>query len=183
MSEEGTERRDASTERRDASIEVVPPVAWRLIDQPRSVRMSTSIQLVFDTADPDGQAHFWAEALGYRVQPPPDGFASWESFLRERGVPEERWNEASAITDPDGRGPRIYFQRVPEGKVAKNRLHLDLKVSGRSDVTIEDRRRLVDAEVVRLKALSASDQRGSMERDGEYWFRMNDPEGNEFCVQ
>ena len=145
--------------------------------------MTTSIQLVFDTADPDQQARFWAAALGYQLQPPPDGFDSWESFLRAEGVPENRWNDASAVTDPEGKRPRIFFQRVPEGKVAKNRMHLDLSVSGGRGVPIEERRKLVDTEVARLKALGATDARGAMERDGEYWVRMNDPEGNEFCIQ
>jgi hypothetical protein len=145
--------------------------------------MAASIQLVFDTADPDRQAHFWAEALGYQLQPPPDGFDSWEAFLRSAGIAEERWNEASAITDPAGKGPRIFFQRVPEGKTAKNRLHLDINASGGHGVALEDRKPRVDAEVKRLKALGASDERGAIEKDGEYWVRMNDPEGNEFCVQ
>ena len=102
--------------------------------------MSTPIQLVFDTADPDGEARFWADALGYRLQPPPDGFDSWASFLREQGILEDRWNDASAIVDPDGKGPRIYFQRVPEGKNAKNRMHMDLNVSGGGGVPLDDRR-------------------------------------------
>jgi hypothetical protein len=145
--------------------------------------MATSIQLVFDTADPDRQAHFWAEALGYQLQPPPDGFDGWESFLRSEGIPEERWNEASAITDPDGKGPRIFFQKVPEGKTAKNRLHLDINASGGRGVPMEQRKPRVDAEVKRLRSLGATDERGAIEKDGEYWVRMNDPEGNEFCVQ
>ena len=145
--------------------------------------MSTSIQLVFDTADPDREARFWAGALGYQIQPPPVGFDSWVAFLRAQGIPEDRWNDASAIVDPDGKGPRIYFQRVPEGKVAKNRMHLDLNVSGARGTPLEDRKLRVDAEVARLKALGATDERGAMEKDGEYWARMNDPEGNEFCVQ
>ena len=145
--------------------------------------MSMSIQLVFDTAEPAHLARFWAEALGYRLQPPPDGFDTWESFLREQGVPEERWADASAIVDREGKGPRIYFQRVPEGKTAKNRMHMDLNVSGGDGLPIDEQKRRVDAEVARLKALGATDERGAMERDGEYWVRMNDPEGNEFCVQ
>jgi hypothetical protein len=145
--------------------------------------MATSIQLVFDTADPDRQARFWAEALGYEIQSPPDGFDSWDAFLAAQGIPEERWNDASAIVDPDGRAPRIYFQRVPEGKVAKNRMHMDLNVGGGASVALEERRQRVDTEVARLKALGATDERGAIERDGEYWVRMNDPEGNEFCVQ
>jgi len=145
--------------------------------------MATSIQIVFDTADPDRQARFWAEALGYQLQPPPPGFDSWTAFLRDQGVPEERWDDASAIVDPEGRGPRIYFQRVPEGKTAKNRMHLDLNVSGDPGTTLEERKRRIGAEVARLRALGASDVRGPMEHEGEYWVRMNDPEGNEFCVQ
>ena len=144
--------------------------------------MSTSVQIVFDTADPDREARFWAEALGYQIQPPPEGFDSWEAFLRAQGIAEERWNEASAITDPDGNGPRIFFQRVPEGKTAKNRMHLDLNASGGRGVPLEERKRQVDAAVVRLRAAGATDQRGAIEKDGEYWVRMNDPEGNEFCV-
>jgi hypothetical protein len=145
--------------------------------------MSISIQLVFDAAEPAQLARFWAEALGYRLQPPPDGFDTWESFLREQGVPEERSDDASAIVDREGKGPRIYFQRVPEGKTAKNRMHMDLNVSGGDGLPVDEHKRRVDAEVVRLKALGATDERGAMDRDGEYWVRMNDPEGNEFCVQ
>ncbi len=145
--------------------------------------MSTGIQIVFDSHDPERQARFWAEALGYVIQPPPEGFATWEDALRAWGVPETSWNDASAIVDPDGAGPRIYFQKVPEAKTAKNRMHMDLNVGGGRETTVEERRRRVDAEVERLKGLGASDARGPMEKEGEYWVRMNDPEGNEFCVQ
>jgi hypothetical protein len=145
--------------------------------------VATPIQLVFDTADPDREARFWAEALGYQIQPPPEGYDSWDQFLEALGVPEEKRDDASAIVDPDGAGPRIFFQRVPEPKVAKNRMHMDLNVGGGSKVELAERRQRVDAEVARLKALGASDERGAMERNGEYWVRMNDPEGNEFCVQ
>lgn len=145
--------------------------------------MTASIQLVFDTADPDAQARFWAAALGYIVQPPPEGFASWDEALRAWGVPEEAWNDASAIVDPEGLRPRIFFQRVPEAKSAKNRMHLDINASGGPAVELEERKARVDAEVSRLRALGATDARGAIEKDGEYWVRMNDPEGNEFCVQ
>jgi hypothetical protein len=145
--------------------------------------VSTAIQLVFDSADPNGQAEFWAAALGYQLQPPPQGFASWEDALRAWGVPEDSWGDASAIVDPAGKGPRIYFQRVPEGKVAKNRMHMDLNVGGGTSVPLEERKHRIGVEVVRLKALGATDERGAIEKDGEYWVRMNDPEGNEFCVQ
>jgi glyoxalase superfamily protein len=145
--------------------------------------MAIPIQIVFDTADPDREATFWAAALGYQLQPPPGGFDSWEAFLEAQRIPRERWNDASAITDPDGKGPRVFFQRVPEGKTAKNRMHMDLNVGGGSDVPLDERKRRVNAEVRRLKALGATDERGAIEKDGEYWVRMNDPEGNEFCVQ
>ena len=87
------------------------------------------------------------------------------------------------MDDPAGLGPRLYFQRVPEGKVAKNRMHLDLDVGGGSAVSMDERKSRIVAEVARLKGLGASDHRGAIEEDGEFWVRMNDPEGNEFCVQ
>jgi hypothetical protein len=144
---------------------------------------ATQVQVVFDCADPATQAAFWADALHYTVPAPPAPHATWEDFLRAEGVPEESWNDANAVQDPDGNGPRLFFQKVPEGKVAKNRVHLDLNVGGGSSVPLEERRKRVDAEVERLKKLGATDERGAMEKRGEYWVRMNDPEGNEFCVQ
>jgi len=60
---------------------------------------------------------------------------------------------------------------------------MDLNVSGGREKPLADRKQAVDAEVARLKALGASDERGAIEREDEYWVRMNDPEGNEFCVQ
>jgi len=142
--------------------------------------MGTSIQVVFDCLDPDRIARFWAEVLGYRLQPPPEGHASWEEFLRSIGVPEAEWNDASAIIDPDGGGPRIYFQRVETPKSGKNRVHLDVNAGGRGPE--EERRRLVDAAVERLVGLGAAKLR-LVERPHERWVVMEDPEGNEFCVQ
>jgi len=145
--------------------------------------MKYPIQVTFDCHDPAAQAAFWAEAMHYVVEPPPTGYASWEAWFRARGIPDDHWNDVSAALDPDGAGPRLFFQRVPESKVAKNRMHLDLNVSGGPRVAIEERKRRILAEVARLKALGASDHRGSIDQDGEFWVRMNDPEGNEFCVQ
>ena len=144
---------------------------------------ATRVQIVFDCADPAAQADFWAEALHYNMPPPPEPHPSWDDWARSMGIPEERWNDMRALEDPDGVGPRLFFQKVPEGKVAKNRMHVDLNVGGGPSVAAEERKRRVDAEVERLKALGATDERGAMEKDGEYWVRMNDPEGNEFCVQ
>ena len=145
--------------------------------------MATGIQIVFDCADPWGLATFWAEALHYRMQSPPQGFSSWTDWARAQGIPQARWNDWAAAEDPDGSGPRIYFQRVPEGKVAKTRMHLDLNVCGGSKMPLADRKTRIVAEAARLKAIGASDHRGALEEDGEFWVRMNDPEGNEFCVQ
>jgi hypothetical protein len=145
--------------------------------------MATHVQVVFDCADPARLAAFWTEALHYQVPPPPPGHGSWDEWVKAQGIPEANWNDFGAIEDPDRIGPRVFFQRVPEGKIAKNRMHLDLNVGGGPGVPLEERRLRVDAEVARLKALGASDERGPMNQRGEYWVRMNDPEGNEFCIQ
>jgi hypothetical protein len=145
--------------------------------------MATDIQVVIDCTDPARLAAFWADALQYKLQDPPEGFETWHDFLRAEGVPEDAWNDAGAIVDPDGAGPRIYFQRVPEPKVVKNRVHLDLNVGPGIGAPLEDRQRAVDTEVDRLRGAGAIVVRpGSVER-GEYWVVMQDPEGNEFCVQ
>jgi hypothetical protein len=144
--------------------------------------MTPSIQVVFDCADPQRLACFWAEMLGYKLQDPPPGYASWEAWLREYHVPEDQWNAASAIIDPDGTRPRIFFQRVPEPKTIKNRVHLDVNAGGGHETPPDQRRRKVDAEVERLVALGATKLRVVEER-GEYWVVMSDLEGNEFCLQ
>jgi hypothetical protein len=91
--------------------------------------MSRDVQFTFDCADPAVMATFWAEALGYQLQAPPEGFESWEQALEAMGVPPERRNDASAAVDPEGVGPRLFFQRVPEGKQVKNRVHLDVRAA------------------------------------------------------
>lgn len=93
--------------------------------------MSRTVQITFDAADPASLGCFWAEALGYTQEPPPAGFDSWPAALTAFGVPEERFNDAYAVIDPDG-AQRIFFQRVPEPKTAKNRVHLDVRVSDRA---------------------------------------------------
>ena len=144
--------------------------------------MATGIQVVMDCANPAGLAAFWATALGYQQQPPPAGHESWEAFLTAMQIPPDQWNAASAIIDPDGKGPRIYFQQVPESKVVKNRVHLDLNVGGGASIPLDERRSRVDAEVKRLQSAGAKVLR-PMEKHGEYWVVMQDPEGNEFCLQ
>jgi hypothetical protein len=140
----------------------------------------TKIQVVFDAADPAKLASFWKVALRYDYEAPPEGYASWEDFGHAIGLPEERFGDQASLIDPAGEGPRIYFQRVPEGKTAKNRVHLDVRVAGR-EVRGDQRQRLVEEQVARLAAAGAteawrvSDPRGSC-------VVMRDPEGNEFCV-
>lgn len=144
--------------------------------------MATSFQVVFDCADPDRLAGFWAEALGYKKQDPPQGFSTWQDFLVAQGIPEDQWNSRSAVVDPEGAGPRIFLQQVPEPKSVKNRVHLDLNASGGLSVPLEERRTRVDAEVERLAGIGATKQ-WINEEYGEYSVVMQDPEGNEFCIQ
>ena len=145
--------------------------------------MATSVQITIDCADPDRLARFWAAALGYKIQDPPPGFESWEAFLEARNFPRERWNDFSAVVDPDGVGPRIFFQRVPEEKAIKNRLHLDVNVGGKHGTPAEERRERVDAGVERLMILGATMLDAREGPFGERWVVLEDPEGNEFCLQ
>ena len=144
--------------------------------------MTTTVQVTFDCQDPDALAHFWAALLGYELDPPPPGFDSWEAWLRDQGIPESEWNSASAVSDPDGRGPRIFFQRVPEQKELKNRVHLDVNAGGPRGRPDDERRAAVDAAVERAISLGATTVRLVEER-GERHYVMQDPEGNEFCLQ
>ncbi len=106
--------------------------------------MSLAVQVTFDCADPGALAAFWAEVLGYELQGPPPGFVSWDAALEAWGVPEEHRNDRSAAVDPDGAGPRLFFQKVPEGKAAKNRVHLDVRAA--AGLTGHDRMAALEAE-------------------------------------
>ena len=143
--------------------------------------MATTFQVTFDSADPVAHSAFWAEALHYVVPPPPDGFDSWDAALDAWGVTEEHRNDNAALVDPDGVGPRIFFQKVPEPKTAKNRVHLDLRAA--VGLASDARSEALEAECTRLVALGARRQR-RMEADGvnEVCIVMEDPEGNEFCL-
>ena len=145
--------------------------------------MSTAFQVTFDASSPKMLSEFWATALGYRLDPPPPGHDTWESFLRAAGIPEERWDDASAISDPDGTGPRLFFQKVPEGKTAKNRVHLDVSV-GRGITDPDERWRIVTERAEALVRAGASlvEERRN-DQFGDHWMVMADPDGNEFCVQ
>jgi hypothetical protein len=146
--------------------------------------MPVRYQLVIDCADPERLAQFWAGALGYELEPPPGGFATWGDYWHSLGLPEEEaGGEADSIVDPDGRGPRIWFQPVPEGKTIKNRLHLDVRASGARTDPLAERRRRVDAEARRLADLGATQVAVHSEEDVDaYSVAMKDPEDNEFDV-
>ncbi len=144
--------------------------------------MTVRFQVTFDAADPRRLAGFWQQALGYKEQDPPEGYASWEQWAAAMEIPEERWGDVTALVDPEGVLPRLFFQKVPELKTAKNRVHLDLNVGGGREVDEQERRSRVDAAVERLVGLGATKEREFNEQS-ERWIVMHDPEGNEFCLQ
>lgn len=141
-------------------------------------------QITIDCADPDRMARFWAEALGYELQGPPDGFDSWSAYWISIGVPEDEVGDGyDSILDPTGNGPRMWFQQVPEGKSIKNRLHFDLLVGGGRTVPMEQRRKRVDAEAARLAGLGATERFTMDSPEIDHYFKaMSDPEGNEFDI-
>ena len=145
--------------------------------------MSREVQITFDCADPASLAEFWAEVLGYQVQPPQDGFDSWPAALEAFGIPRDQWNSRSALLPVDGDGPRVFFQQVPEGKTVKNRVHLDVRAA--PGLTGDERMETLEAESTRLTALGAN-RAYRVEPDpatmDEGHITMQDPEGNEFCL-
>lgn len=147
-----------------------------------ATEMAREVQVTFDCADPAAQAAFWAEALGYRLQAPPEGFASWDQALEAMGVPPGNRNDASAVVDPAGSGPRVFFQRVPEGKQVKNRVHLDVRAA--PGLEGEARMAALEAEAERLVSHGATRLRRyepAPPLDAGH-LMMADPEGNEFCL-
>jgi hypothetical protein len=134
-------------------------------------------QVTFDCADPERVARFWCEVLGYVVPPPPEGFATWGDF--DRSLPSEHQGEWFACNDPSGTGPRLFFQRVPEGKTVKNRVHLDVRVG--TGLVGDERLATLEAECKRLIALGAVHVRTLYADEiNESCIVMQDIEGNEF---
>lgn len=149
--------------------------------------MTLHWKLVIDAQDPHAQAAFWGETLGYEVE---DNSALIERLLGFGAVTEAEtvdfrgrrsFRDLIAVRHPDdpvdaetgtGLGRRLLFQRVPEVKSGKNRLHVDVHAAPGTR----------DEEVARLEGLGAAVQRRVKEQGGE-WAVMTDPEGNEFCVQ
>lgn len=135
-------------------------------------------QVTFDCAEPAHLAAFWCEVLGYVTPPAPEGFATWEEYHRTLPPDEELYFPCS---DPTGAGPRLLFQRVPEGKVAKNRVHLDVRTG--TGLVGEERLATLEAECARLVALGGVHVRTMPADDeDESCITMQDPEGNEFCL-
>lgn len=145
--------------------------------------MTHDFQVTFDCSDPAHLAAFWAETLGYEVQPPPDGFETWDKALEAFGVPRDQWNSRSAILPLEGSHPRIFFQRVPEGKIVKNRVHLDVRAA--PGLEGDERMAALEIEADRLQALGATrayriePDEATMENG---FITLRDPEGNEFCL-
>jgi hypothetical protein len=146
--------------------------------------MAVHFQIVIDCRDPEPLARFWASALRYSFEPPPEGFATWDDYWRDVGVREDELGMGQdCIIDPAGGGPRIWFQVVPELKAVKNRLHLDISVGGGRAFPLETRRQRVDAEAERLAGIGASFVRVLSEEGlDHYGIAMQDPEGNEFDI-
>ena len=149
--------------------------------------MTAQFQLAIDCASPQTLIRFWTKALGYVIQPPPAPHEGWNAFWRSIGVPEAELNEESdlgdSIVDPEGKGPRIWFQVVPEEKAIKNRWHIDITASGGRDFPLETRRSRVLAAVEELTNAGAT-VRQVLEQEGldHFAVAMADPEGNEFDV-
>ncbi len=152
--------------------------------------MSRQVQITFDAHDPRALSTFWRDVLGYVHPGPPgvevpegaDPLDAWDEFLARVGVPDDQWNSRSAIEDPQGSGPRLFFQQVPEDKVVKNRVHLDVRAA--PGLRGEERMAALEAEHDRLVALGARRLR-RVEADppmDEGFIVMADPEGNEFCL-
>ncbi|WP_040811755.1 VOC family protein [Nocardia concava] len=138
-----------------------------------------TVQVTFDCKDPERVARFWCEVLGYVIPPPPPGFADWSEF--DASLPPDRQGSAFACLDPNGVGPRLYFQRVPEGKVVKNRVHLDVRVA--TGLKGEERLAVLESECARLIALGATRYQLLLADEfNESCLVMQDVEGNEFCL-
>jgi len=140
--------------------------------------MAYTFQVAVDCADPHTLADWWAEALGWQVEPSDEAFirrmvdaghAAESDTKTHRGVLV--WRGGQAINHPDGGAPRVLFQLVPEPKTVKNRMHLDVRVGAEN----------IENEVARLTASGARELwRGN--QGPHSWVTMADPEGNEFCI-
>ena len=124
--------------------------------------------IVFDCLDAAPLARFWAAALGWTVAPYDEEELE---RLASKGIYDPEEDPSVMVEPPNGTDlPVLFFTEVPEEKLVKNRMHLDLS----ADVAVED-------EVQRLEGLGAT-VRNWAEEGGSMWCVMLDPQGNEFCV-
>ncbi|MBC9715194.1 VOC family protein [Streptomyces sp. TRM66268-LWL] len=144
--------------------------------------MATKWSLTIDCAYPGKLAAFWALALGYAEKPAPAGFGSWEEWFSHHEVPEDEWDDGAYLSDPDGAGPALSFLKVPEPKMVKNRLHIDVQVGGGRETPWEVRWPRVVEAVERLTAAGATVVREDELQGRPDHVVMADPEGNEFCL-
>jgi hypothetical protein len=142
--------------------------------------MAYGFQVVLDCAEPHTLADWWAETLGWTVEPQDADFI--RSMVAQGHATEDEttvhngslvWRTGCAINHPDGLAgaPRVLFQTVPEAKAVKNRMHLDLRI-GTDDVHA-----LKDKLIGRGATYLHDGRQGP-----HFWITMADPEGNEFCV-
>jgi hypothetical protein len=140
--------------------------------------MAYDVQIAVDCARPHELADWWAEVLGWQVEPQDEAFIRRmvdEGHASEADAAHHKgalvWATGSAIRSPDPGRPRVLFQTVPEPKTVKNRLHFDVRVGAEAR----------EAEVARLIAMGATELWRSSQGP-QWWVTMSDPEGNEFCV-
>ena len=131
--------------------------------------MSRRFGVTVDCGDPATLAAFWAAVLGYVEEPPPAGFADWAEYDAAHGITADEAAAGMTIVDPDGDGPRLYFQRVPEAKIAKNRVHLDVRAG---DI----------AGAVEQATTLGGRVIGRSADPADPFVTLADPEGNEFCL-
>jgi hypothetical protein len=142
--------------------------------------MAYEFQVTVDSGDPHGLADWWAETLGWQVEPQDEAFirrmisaghaADSDTKLHNGALV---WKEGAAIRHPEGteRAPRVLFQLVPEAKTVKNRVHLDVRIGA------DDVERAVAGLTARGAKFLHTGQQGPYS-----WVTLADPEGNEFCV-
>jgi hypothetical protein len=133
-------------------------------------------QVTQDSTDPHTLADWWAETLGWEVEPSDEAFIRRmisEGHATEADTTTHNgtlvWKAGAGIRHP-GR-PRVLFQLVPEQKTVKNRMHLDVRV-GDDDL---------DAVVEKLVARGATVLHHGRQGPST-WVTLADPQGNEFCV-
>ena len=140
--------------------------------------MAHTFQVTVDCTAPHPLADWWAEALGWEREPTDEAFilrmvqeghASESDTMRHNG--ELVWVEGAAIRHPAGDAPRVLFQRVPEPKTVKNRVHLDVRVGAEN----------IEAEVARLTGRGATVLHHG-QQGPHSWVTIADPEGNELCI-